>query len=155
MIIGRLIFILSLSSLAGCVFPVIVKKQPSLEFIVLDELNNPVEGAEINFVRYSLRPMPAIAEAWHSILKTDKTGRAVIEKESELQAYILAADGGYREYDWAWCVAYNNYLPVYKVGISETLDSNTVNVVLKDRGTEGGCEWNPKYMSGEFVSNAP
>ena len=140
--------------LAGCIFPIIVKKQPSLEFLVFDEMNNPIEGAEINFVRYSVHAMPATAASWPTILKTDKEGRVSIERESELQAFIMAADGGYQKYDWAWCVSYNGYLPEYKIGIRETLDSDSIKVILKNKGKEGGCKWNPKYMGGEFVSNA-
>ena len=138
--------------LPGCA-PIVVEKQPAIEFQVVDESNQKIEGAEIYFVRYSVSNFTGEVKSWPTIIKTNSDGRASIDKESEWQVVFLAPDAGIRRYDWAWCIVKDKYAPVSQVNIREFTHSENVYVVLKKNNEGGECIWRNEYGGGQFVDN--
>jgi hypothetical protein len=96
---GSLILLLA-SSLAGCVpYPVYKTTQPASQMAVLDERNEPVEGAKVVLIT-SFNPH---GRETREIKITDRDGVAAFETRNEWQSESMMMHG-VTYYFWNWCV---------------------------------------------------
>lgn len=87
--------------LTSCVpYPVYKTVQPTAQMTVLDEQNQPIEGAEVILTTH-YNPH---GRATKQVKLTDQLGAATFESHSEWQAENIFVMHGVRFYDWYWCV---------------------------------------------------
>jgi len=139
--------------LAGCL-PLPITQQPAIVFQVENPSGEPIQDALVHFVRYSIHPFVGRG-SWMTSMRTDTSGSARIEGETEWQMVFLAPDGGSHDYDWAWCVEKGDYVPVSVTSMRKSPQVPVVKVILQGTNTGKGCAWREQYMGGEFVANAP
>jgi hypothetical protein len=93
--------------LSGC-WPALKVVQPRAEVRVTGAAGEPIEGAEVTFVRADVFP------GWHEVLgeyATDATGIVKLPLRLKLHLQIMLPDG-YTSYSWAYCVEHDGHSAV-------------------------------------------
>jgi hypothetical protein len=93
--------------LSGC-WPALKVVQPRAEVRVTSEAGQPIEGAEVTFVRANVFP------GWHDVLgasSTDASGTVRLPLRLKWHMQIMLPDA-YTSYSWAYCVERDGYRAV-------------------------------------------
>jgi hypothetical protein len=93
--------------LSGC-WPALKVVQPRAEVRVTGAAGEPIEGAEVTFVRADVFP------GWHEVLgeyTTDATGTVKLPVRLKWHLQIMLPDA-YTSYSWAYCVEHDGHIAV-------------------------------------------
>ncbi len=132
--------------LSGC-YPVYKTLQPDTEFVVVDESQQPIDGAQVFFISSSY---PYGYEKFRMSRFTNRFGQAYFNSIHDFRTEILLPHG-IESFFWNWCVSKDGYETNVSNNNAGYHFSSETRIVLK-KGNSTPCK-SEQYFNIPFNNN--